>query len=74
MQELMVETQHNNKFFADILHISPKTIDRYIKEDKKFNPTESQKILKLEQVYDWEKKFSEILNHLINGSKNLRMA
>jgi putative toxin-antitoxin system antitoxin component (TIGR02293 family) len=56
MQELMIETQHNNKFFADILHISPKTIDRYIKEDKKFNPTESEKILKLEQVYDWGKK------------------
>lgn len=56
MQELMLETQHDKAFFANILHISPKTIDRYIKEDKKFNPTESEKMLKLEQVYDWGKE------------------
>ncbi len=56
MQELMLVTQHDKVFFANILHISPKTIERYIKEDKKFNPTESEKMLKLEQVYDWGKK------------------
>lgn len=56
MQELMLFTHHDKHFFANILHISPKTIDRYIKEDKKFNPTESEKILKLEQVFDWGKK------------------
>ncbi len=56
MQELMLLTHHDKVFFANILHISPKTIDRYIKEDKKFNPTESEKMLKLEQVYDWGKK------------------
>lgn len=56
MQELMLFTHHDKNFFAEILHISPKTIDRYIKEDKKFNPTESEKILKLEQVYEWGKE------------------
>ncbi|MDZ7936678.1 MAG: antitoxin Xre/MbcA/ParS toxin-binding domain-containing protein [Emticicia sp.] len=56
MQELMLATQQNKNFFAEILHISPKTFDRYIKEGKKFNPTESEKILKLEQVYDWGKE------------------
>nr|WP_299415242.1 antitoxin Xre/MbcA/ParS toxin-binding domain-containing protein [uncultured Emticicia sp.] len=56
MQELMLFTHHDKSFFAEILHISPKTIDRYIKEDKKFNPTESEKILKLEQVYEWGKE------------------
>ena len=35
LQELMFVTQHDKVFFANILHISPKTIDRYIKEDKK---------------------------------------
>ena len=52
----MLFTHHDKSFFAEILHISPKTIDRYIKEDKKFNPTESEKILKLEQVYEWGKE------------------
>jgi len=56
LQELMLETNHDKAFFADILHLSPKTIDRYIKEDKKFNPTESEKMLKLEQVYEWGKE------------------
>lgn len=56
MQELMVFTHHDKNFFAEILHISPKTIDRYIKEDKKFNPSESEKMLKLEQVYEWGKE------------------
>lgn len=56
MQEIMLFTHHDKNFFAEILHISPKTIDRYIKEDKKFNPTESEKILKLEQVYEWGKE------------------
>ena len=56
MQELMLTTHHGKTFFANILHISPKTIDRYIKEDKKFNPTESEKMLKLEQVYEWGKE------------------
>lgn len=56
MQELMLFTHHDKNFFAEILHISPKTIERYIKEDKKFNPTESEKILKLEQVYEWGKE------------------
>ncbi|WP_188765218.1 type II RES/Xre toxin-antitoxin system antitoxin [Emticicia aquatilis] len=56
MQELMVATHQEKNFFADILHISPKTLDRYIKEDKKFNPTESEKMLKLEQVYEWGKE------------------
>jgi putative toxin-antitoxin system antitoxin component (TIGR02293 family) len=49
LQELMLVTQHDKVFFANILHISPKTIDRYIKE-------ESEKMLKLEQVYDWGKE------------------
>ena len=56
LQELMLITKHDKTFFADILHLSPKTIERYIKEDKKFNPTESEKMLKLEQVYEWGKE------------------
>ncbi len=56
MQELMLVMQQDKNFFAEILHISPKTFDRYIKDGKKFNPTESEKILKLEQVYEWGKE------------------
>ena len=50
--DLMTQTRHNKEFFAHILHLSTKTIDRYIKESKKLNPSESEKILKISQLYE----------------------
>lgn len=50
--DLMGQTHHNKDFFAHILHLSTKTIDRYIKDGKKFNPSESEKILKISQLYE----------------------
>lgn len=52
LEELFVLTKHNKQFFAEILLISTKTIERYIKEDKKFNPAESEKLIKLQEVYE----------------------
>lgn len=52
LEELYVLTKHNKHFFAEMLLISTKTIERYIKEDKKFNPSESEKLIKLQEVYE----------------------
>jgi putative toxin-antitoxin system antitoxin component (TIGR02293 family) len=53
LEELYVLTKHNKNFFAEILLISTKTIERYVKENKKFNPSESEKLMKLQEVYEW---------------------
>ncbi len=52
LEELYVLTKHNKHFFAEMLLISTKTIERYVKEDKKFNPSESEKLIKLQEVYE----------------------
>jgi putative toxin-antitoxin system antitoxin component (TIGR02293 family) len=53
LEELYVLTKHNKNFFAEILLISTKTIERYVKENKKFNPSESEKLMKLQEIYQW---------------------
>lgn len=53
LEELYVLTKHNKNFFAEVLLISTKTIERYIKENKTFNPSESEKLLKLQEMYQW---------------------
>lgn len=52
LNDLYILTKHDKKFFAEVLLISPKTIDRYIKEDKKFNASESEKLIKLKELYE----------------------
>ncbi len=53
LEELYVLTNHNKHFFAEMLLISTKTIERYVKENKKFNVSESEKLIKLQEVYKW---------------------
>ncbi|MFN3851968.1 MAG: antitoxin Xre/MbcA/ParS toxin-binding domain-containing protein [Spirosomataceae bacterium] len=53
--EIMEKTEQNKTFFAEILEISVKTFDRYLKENRIFNASESEKLMKLEEVYDWGK-------------------
>jgi putative toxin-antitoxin system antitoxin component (TIGR02293 family) len=53
LEDLFVLTKHNKHFFAEVLLISTKTIERYIKENKAFNPSESEKLLKLQEMYQW---------------------
>lgn len=53
LDELYELTQQSKDFFAEILLISTKTLDRYYKENKKFNPAESEKLIKLKELYKW---------------------
>ena len=49
--DLMEVTHFNKEFFAGILNLSTKTLDRYRKAEKRLTPSSSELILKLIVLY-----------------------
>jgi putative toxin-antitoxin system antitoxin component (TIGR02293 family) len=51
VQDIMGFTSLSKEFLADMLNISTKTLSRYLVSKKKLNPSGSELLLKLKQVY-----------------------
>ena len=61
LYDLVYISGHKKDFFADLLNLSVKTIDRYKRESKKLNPSNSEMVLKLFVLY---KKGNEVFGSI----------
>jgi putative toxin-antitoxin system antitoxin component (TIGR02293 family) len=70
VNDLILITNNKKDFFADLLHISVKTLDRYTKENKNFSPTNSEQVLKYFSLYE---KSTELFGSIESFNRWLQM-
>ena len=59
-----------DKFLANLLHLSPRTISNYVEKHKPLDPIQSEHLLKLIALYDKGEDILEILMNSITGLIN----
>ena len=61
INDLILLTNNKKDFFAKSLHISVKTLDRYTKDNKNFDASKSEQILKYFSLYE---KSTELFSNI----------